>query len=115
MEPSLIDSRTEYEEALSEVHRLVEANPAATTPEAERLRVLALLVETYEKEHFPIEAPTPVEAIRFRMAEMGLNQRDLEPFVGSKSKVSEILAGKVGLDAALACTLAVAPHSPCRT
>lgn len=97
MEPRLIDSRTEYEEALSEVHRLVEANPTATTPEAERLRVLALLVETYEKEHFPIEAPTPVEAIRFRMAEMGLNQRDLEPFVGSKSKVSEILAGKVGL------------------
>lgn len=97
MEPRLIGSRAEYEEALSEVTRLIDANPPESSPEAERLRVLALLVETYEKEHFPIEAPTPVEAIRFRMAEMGLSQRDLEPFVGSKSKVSEVLAGKVSL------------------
>jgi HTH-type transcriptional regulator/antitoxin HigA len=93
----LIASRVEYEEALSEVRRLVEANPPESSPEAERLRVLALLVETYEQERFPIEAPTPLEAIRFRMVEQGLSQRDLEPFIGSKSKVSEILGGKLGL------------------
>jgi HTH-type transcriptional regulator / antitoxin HigA len=97
MEPRVIGSRTEYEDAVSEVRRLLEANPPSGSPDADRLRLLALVVETYEREHFPIEAPSPLEAIRFRMAEQGLTQRDLEPFIGSKSKVSEVLSGKTRL------------------
>ena len=82
---------------LAEVERLVALDPAPNTPEGDRLELLATLVENYEKEHFPIEKPTPIEAILVRMEEQGLKQKDLVPYIGSESRVSEILNGKRGL------------------
>lgn len=94
MNLKVIDSKELYRSYLDEVAALVVADPAQNTREGERLKLLALLIEQYEKNRFVFEKPAPVEAIRFRMEEMGLKQTDLVPFIGSPSKVSEILAGK---------------------
>ncbi len=97
MQLQVISSEEQYEEALAELDRLILANPPAGTPDADRLAVLSVLVEKYERELFPISKPSPVEAIRFRMEQQGLTPRDLEPFIGSRSKVSEVLAEKIPL------------------
>ncbi len=97
MEPRMIKSESQYEETLAEVERLVALDPTPGTPDAERLELLAHLVRAYESTHYPIELPDPLEAIRFRMEQQGLKQRDLVPFLGSRSKVSEVLSGKRSL------------------
>src|SRR6266404_1527488 len=81
----VLKTRAEYEDAL---------DPALGTGEADALEVLTLLVSDYDAKNFPIGLPDPVDAIRFRMEQMGLAQRDLVPYIGSKSKVSEVLARK---------------------
>jgi len=90
----VLKTRAEYEDALREVRRLAALDPALGTGEADALEVLTLLVSDYEAKNFPIGLPDPVDAIRFRMEQMGLAQRDLVPYIGSKSKVSEVLARK---------------------
>ena len=71
MEPRLIKTEEDHKAFLAEVERLVALDPAPGTPEGDRLELLATLVEEYEKEHFPIEKPTPIEAILFRLEEQG--------------------------------------------
>lgn len=90
----VIKDSAEYEEALAEVERLVGRDPASGTPDGDRLELLTLLIENYETRLTPRRLPDPVEAIRFRMEQQGLTQRDLVPFIGSRSKVSEVLSGK---------------------
>ena len=68
--------------------------PLADSDEGTELDVLATLVDAYENERFPIEAPDPVEAILFRVEQLGLTRKDLEPFLGSRSRVSEVLNRK---------------------
>lgn len=87
----------EHRQALARLTQLLEADPAADTDAAAELEVLATLVEKYEAEHFGIAPPTPLEAIRFRMEQMGLRNKDLVPYIGSASKVSEVLNGKRSL------------------
>jgi len=94
MNPRVIKTPEQHEAALAEVARLVALSPSPNSRESEELELLATLIEMYEKESFPIERPTPVEAIQFRMEEQDLRQRDLIPYIGSKSKVSEVLSGK---------------------
>jgi HTH-type transcriptional regulator/antitoxin HigA len=94
MELKIINTEDQYKKSLAEVERLIALDPALGTPEADHLELLSKLVEIYEKEHFHFDLPDPIEAIRFRMEEQGLMQRDLVPYIGSKSKVSEILSGK---------------------
>jgi HTH-type transcriptional regulator/antitoxin HigA len=94
MDPRIIKTDADYRRAKEEAERLIALDPNPSTDEAERLNLLSLLIETYESERFRIERPNPFEAIKFRMEEQGLRQRDLIPFIGSKSKVSEVLAGK---------------------
>lgn len=94
MEIKVIKTQQEYEAALGELESLVERDPDENTPEANRLEVLGLLVEKYESEEFPIGLPDPIEAIKFRMEQKQLTPRDLIPFFGSRSKVSEVLSGK---------------------
>lgn len=89
-----IKTDADYAEALAEIERLVETDPAVGTPAADRLEILTLLVRDFESRRFPRSRPTPLEAIRFRMEQQGLSQRDLVPFFGSRSKVSEVLSGK---------------------
>lgn len=88
----LIKTEEDYELALSRIENLMDAN--ADSPEAEELELLATLVELYEDEHYAMDFPEPVEAIKFRMDQLGLNQQNLVPFIGSKSKVSEVLNKK---------------------
>ncbi|WP_319407473.1 ImmA/IrrE family metallo-endopeptidase [uncultured Desulfosarcina sp.] len=94
MKPRVIKNNKDYEEALQKIESLVVADPLPGTEEAELLDLLSILVEKYESENFPIDLPDPIEAIKFRMNEQGLKQKDLIPIIGSKSKVSEILSGK---------------------
>ncbi|HJW75934.1 MAG TPA: ImmA/IrrE family metallo-endopeptidase [Thermoleophilia bacterium] len=90
----VIHTDTEHRKALAALDRLLVLDPEPGTPEANELELLALTIETYEKERFPIAPPDPVDAIRFRMDQAGLSQRDLVPYLGSKSKASEVLSGK---------------------
>jgi HTH-type transcriptional regulator/antitoxin HigA len=86
--------RTEddYEAALKEIENLWGAPYGS--PEGDRLEVLVTLVEAYEEKHYPIEPPDPIEAILHQMESQGLNRRDLEPLLGSRGRVSEILNRK---------------------
>jgi len=94
MRPKTIRNETDHQNALAEIERLMASSPMIGSEEADRLDVLSLLVEEYEKSAFPIELPTPIDAIKFRMDQMGLEQRDLIPFIGSRARVSEVLNGK---------------------
>lgn len=94
MEYKVIKNDEDYEATLAMAEDLVAQDPDVGSPEAERLELLTLLVEDYEKRNFPFDAPTPVSAIRFRMEEQGLRQADLVPLLGSRSRVSEVLAEK---------------------
>ena len=94
-----IRTEADHKAALARIDALMDA--VAGTAEADELSVLADLVEAYEAKHFPIELPTPVEAIRFRMEQAGLEPRDLEPYIGSRGKVSEVLSGKQPLTLAM--------------
>lgn len=87
-----IRTEADYESALARIDELMDA--PAGTPEGEELDVLADLVEHYESKNVPMGFPTPVGAIEFRMEQAGLTPRDLIPFIGSRSKVSEVLSGK---------------------
>lgn len=94
MEPRIIKSADDYNASINEIERLVALDPPVGSSEADRLELLAALTEDYEKKSYPTDKPTPIEAISFRMQEQGLRQKDLVPYIGSKSKVSEILNGK---------------------
>ena len=89
MVEKLIKTEADYDDALNRIEQIMDARPA--TPEFDELELLSTLVEIYEDEHYPIEIPDPVSAIQFRMEQLGLNQQNLIPFIGSRSKVSEIL------------------------
>jgi HTH-type transcriptional regulator / antitoxin HigA len=93
MDVRMIKTEADYQASFAEIDRLIagDVEPAEGTPEADRLEVLATLVQLYEKEHFPIEAPDPIEAIKFRMEQGALTRRDLEPALGSDGRVSEVL------------------------
>lgn len=87
-----IRAEKQHREALKEIERLWSARSG--TPEHDRLEVLAALVEDYEEKHHAVYPPDPVEAIRFRMEQLGLDRRALEPCIGSRARVSEILSHK---------------------
>ncbi len=90
----LIKTAAEHREALAVLDRLVRADPVPGTEAGDRLELLAHLIEVYEKQHYPVPLPDPVEAIRFRMEQAGLAQRDLAPYLGGASRVSEVLGGR---------------------
>lgn len=92
MYPKLIHTEEEYEAALAHVETLMDAEPGS--PAEEELELWALLIENYEEAHHPIPPPDPVEAIHFRMDQLGLKPADLTAYIKSKSKVSEVLNRK---------------------
>src|SRR5271163_1772633 len=87
-----IRTKADYRAALKEVERLWRADPG--TPAGERVEVLVTLIEAYEAKHHPIPAPDPIAAIAFMMEQKGLSRRDLEPAIGSRGRVSEVLNRK---------------------
>src|SRR5580698_8906277 len=90
-----IRTKADYDKALSEVERLWGAKSG--TPAGDRLDVLATLIDAYEAEHYPMDPPDPVEAIKFRMEQLGLSRKDLEPFIGTRTRVAEVLNRKRSL------------------
>lgn len=88
----LIKKEKDYEKALSRIEQLMDAKPG--TAEMDELELLTALVEMYEDQHYPIGPPDPIEAIKFRMEQLGLTQKDMVPYIGAKSKVSEVLSVK---------------------
>ena len=101
----LLKTPEEHAAALERLEGLMMLDPNEGSAEADELEILGLLIDTYEKRHFPIKAPSATEAIRFRMEQMGLKQKDLAPLLGAKSRVSEILSGKRPLTLAMARAL----------
>ena len=95
MKPKVIKTKREYAAALARVEALMDAKPGS--PKEEELELWSLLVERYEQEHFPIDVPDPVEAIKFRMEQEGLRQKDLEKYFPGKNRVSEVLNRKRSL------------------
>jgi HTH-type transcriptional regulator/antitoxin HigA len=89
MKPKLIKNAREYRMALRRIERLMDARRG--TSQGDELELLATLVELYEDEHAPVLPPDPVEAIRFRMEQSGMEAKDLVPFIGARSRVSEVL------------------------
>ena len=87
-----IKNKKDYENALKRVEKLWRAKE--NTPEGDEFEILFTLVEKYEEEHYPIVPPDPVEAIKFRMEQMGLTRSELAKYIGYKSRVSEVLNGK---------------------
>jgi HTH-type transcriptional regulator/antitoxin HigA len=84
-----IKTDQEHAAALREIDGLMQAT--AGTPDGDRLDLLVTLVELYESKRWPIEAPDPIEAIRFMMEQKGLTRRDLEPAIGARNRVAEVL------------------------
>ena len=97
-----IRTRADYRAALAEVSPMFDNEPEPGTPEGDRFDVLVTLIEAHERKHFPIDAPDPIEAIKFRMEQQGLTLRDLEPMIGRLNRVYEVLAGRRPLTMAMA-------------
>ncbi len=98
-----IRSPSDHESALKRIEALMLATDG--TDEGDELDVLATLVDAYEAKHFPISSPDPIEAIAFRMEQMDLGRKDLEPFIGSRARVSEVLNRRRGLSLKMIRTL----------
>lgn len=94
MEIGIIRSEEQYDLALAELEELVLSEPDENSEGRKRLELLGLLIEDYERREHPVALPDPVEAIKFRMEQEGLRQRDLVPYLGSRSRVSEVLRRK---------------------
>lgn len=87
-----IKTEKDYEQALQRLEVIFDAD--SSSKEGDEAEILSLLIENYENQHYPIEAPDPMEAIKIRMEEMNLKQKDLVGIIGGKSRVSEILNKK---------------------
>ena len=89
MEIRPIKTESDYEATLAEIEKLWESGP--DTPESDRLDILVTLVEAYETKHYPIDPPEPVDAIKFRMEQVGLTDKDLGQYMGGHGRVTKIL------------------------
>jgi HTH-type transcriptional regulator/antitoxin HigA len=84
-----IRTKADYKGALAEVERLSGAKSG--TPKGDRLDVLATLIDAYETRHYPMDPPDPIEAIQFRMEQQGLSRKDLQPMIGTRARVAEVM------------------------
>ena len=92
MQPKIIKTEKQYQEALARMEEIFDSKKNSKT--ADELELLAFLIEKYENEHYKIDLPDPIEAIKFRMEQLGYKQKDLAKAIGLKSRVSEILNRK---------------------
>lgn len=97
MEIRPIRTEADYKAALKDASHLIEHDPDLGTPDGDRLDVLTTLIQAYEARHHPIDLPDPIEAIKFRMEQAGLTAKDLEPMIGQRNRVYEILNRKRSL------------------
>ena len=105
-----IRNEEDYQNALLRIDEIFDAKRG--TEEGDELEILAILIDNYENEHFPIGMPDPIEAIKFRMEQMGMKQKDLAEVFGFKSRVSEILSKKRKLTLEMVRKLNTTLHIP---
>ncbi|HLR36497.1 MAG TPA: helix-turn-helix domain-containing protein [Chitinophagaceae bacterium] len=105
-----IKTEEDYNEALKRLERVFNAKKG--TEKGDELEILGILIEKYEEENFPIDLPDPVEAIKFRMEQLGFNQNDLAKIIGLKSRASEILNRKRKLSLSMIRKLSSKLHIP---
>src|SRR6266849_1762184 len=110
MKPKIIKTEAEYQAALRRIEAIFDARPG--TAKGDELELLLLLVETYEDKAYPIDPPDPIAALRFRMEQQRLKPKDLIPYIGSKSKVSEVLSGRRPLSLTMIRKLVAGLHLP---
>lgn len=110
MEIAPIRNEKDYQKALERLEEIFDAKKG--TEEGDELEILSILIDRYENENFPIEMPDPIEAIKFRMEQMGMKQKDLARVVGFKSRVSEILSKKRKLNLGMIRKLNARLHIP---
>ncbi len=101
MEIRPIHTKANYKAALKLISALVDADPKRGTPDADRLEIWGTLVQAYEAEHYALELPDPIEAIKFRMDQQGLAAKDLQPMIGGLNRVYEVLNRKRPLSLAM--------------
>jgi len=105
-----IRTEADYRSALADAERLWDANPG--TPEGDYVEVMTTLIEAYESQYHPIPAPDPIAAVLFMMEQTGLSRRDLEPAIGSRGRVSEVLNRKRPLTLPMVRALSALLHIP---
>ena len=110
MKPKVIKTEAEYQATLARIETIFDARRG--TAKGDELELLLLLVETYEDKAHPIDPPDPIAALRFRMEQEGLKPKDLIPYIGSKSKVSEVLSRRRPLSLAMIRKLVTELHFP---
>lgn len=96
-----IRNEDDYRAMLAEVSALIDLDPVPDSPEGERLELLGLLVQTYEEKHYPLDLPSPIEALKFTMEQRGMTVADMQPYIGQRNRVYEVLAGKRPLTLAM--------------
>lgn len=96
-----IRTETDYEAGLDEIARLMAEDPQLGTADGDRLDVLTILIQAYERRHYPVLPPDPIEAIRFSMDQRGLTVADMCPYLGPPHRVYEVLSRKRGLSLAM--------------
>jgi len=97
----VIKTEDEYEDALAKAYTLIQEDIEAESEKLDELELLTLLIEHYEKEHYPISAPSPIEAIKFRLEQLNKPVSELSEILGARSRQSEILSGKRKLSLAM--------------
>jgi HTH-type transcriptional regulator / antitoxin HigA len=98
---SLIKTEADYENALARVDTLLNSMVKKGTPDGDELELLIVLIEAYEKQHYPIPPPHPIEAIKFQLDQMGISELELDKILGSRSRKTDILSGKRKLSLAM--------------
>jgi len=107
-----IKTQEEYEAALGKVYQLMQGDVKEGSPASDELEVLSILVNAYEQAHYPIPSPNPLDAIRFRLDQMGISEKELNDILGYRSRKSEILSGKRKLSLAMIRKLNEVLHIP---
>ena len=96
-----IKTEDQYNEALAHIYELMQGDIKPDSVESDELEILTLLIKEFETEHYPIPSPNPIDAIKFRLDQMGLSEKGLGEILGYRSRKSEILSGKRKLSLAM--------------
>src|SRR5438445_9229119 len=107
-----IKNKTQYEDALIRVYDLMQKDIKPESKDSDELEVLSILIKEYELEHYPVPKPTPLEAIKFRLEQMGMSEAELSHILGYRSRKSEILSGKRKLNLTMIRKLNKVLHIP---
>jgi HTH-type transcriptional regulator/antitoxin HigA len=107
-----IKNNAQYEDALARVYVLMQKDLKPESKDSDEMEVLSILVKEYELEHFPVQKPAPLEAIKFRLEQMGMSEAELSHILGYRSRKSEILSGKRKLSLTMIRKLNEVLHIP---